>query len=96
MAILTADERAGSHGADGRLAPPATAVLDEVANVCRWRELPGLYSHYGSRGIVVSAFLGLHHPGQEIRPGPIDGIERRLLRQGRHREPLVTHASRAP
>jgi len=33
------------------------AVLDEVANVCRWRELPDLYSHYGSRGIVMEAFL---------------------------------------
>ena len=25
-------------------------VLDEAANVCRWPELPNLYSHYGSRG----------------------------------------------
>lgn len=57
MAILMAAERAGSRGVGGRLAPPVTAVLDEVANVCRWRELPDLYSHYGSRGIVVSAFF---------------------------------------
>ncbi|WP_374754618.1 TraM recognition domain-containing protein [Arthrobacter sp. AFG20] len=28
-------------------------VLDEAANVCRWRELPNIYSHYGSRGIVL-------------------------------------------
>lgn len=33
------------------------AVLDEAANVVRWRELPDLYSHYGSRGIVVSTFF---------------------------------------
>jgi hypothetical protein len=25
-------------------------VLDEAANVCRWKNLPDLYSHYGSRG----------------------------------------------
>jgi len=32
-------------------------VLDEGANVCRWKNLPGLYSHYGSRGIpVISLF----------------------------------------
>ena len=33
------------------------AVLDEAANVCRWRELPDLYSHYGSRGIILMTFL---------------------------------------
>ena len=27
---------------------PLLGVLDEAANVCRWRELPDLYSHYGS------------------------------------------------
>lgn len=32
-------------------------VLDEAANVCRWRDLPDLYSHYGSRGIpIMSVF----------------------------------------
>lgn len=65
MAILTAAERAGSRGVGGRLAPPVTAVLDEVANVCRWRELPDLYSHYGSRGIVVSAFFQSWSQGAE-------------------------------
>ena len=29
-------------------------VLDEAANVCRWRELPNLCSHYGSRGILMT------------------------------------------
>src|SRR5699024_11854882 len=32
-------------------------VLDEVANVVRWRQLPDVYSHYGSRGIVLSSFF---------------------------------------
>ncbi len=41
----------------GRLAVPVVAVLDEVANVCRWRDLPDRYSHYGSRGIVCACYL---------------------------------------
>lgn len=41
----------------GRLALPLFVALDEAANVCRWRELPDLYSHFGSRGIVVDTLL---------------------------------------
>lgn len=37
----------------GRMATPLLGVLDEAANVCRWRNLPDLYSHYGSRGIIL-------------------------------------------
>ncbi len=57
MAILMAAERYGSTQAGGRLPTPLMAVLDEAANVCRWRELPDVYSHYGSRGIIMSAFF---------------------------------------
>jgi type IV secretory pathway TraG/TraD family ATPase VirD4 len=39
--------------AGGRLAVPMLVVLDEAANVCRWKNLPDLYSHYGSRGIPI-------------------------------------------
>jgi type IV secretory pathway TraG/TraD family ATPase VirD4 len=41
----------------GRMATPLLGVLDEAANVCRWRNLPDLYSHYGSRGIILSTIL---------------------------------------
>ncbi|MEU8133693.1 type IV secretory system conjugative DNA transfer family protein [Streptodolium elevatio] len=41
----------------GRLPVPAVFVLDEAANVCPWHELPFLYSHYGSRGIVMMTIL---------------------------------------
>jgi len=41
----------------GRLQRPMLGVLDEAANVCRWRELPDLYSHYGSRGIVLMSLF---------------------------------------
>lgn len=50
-----AEARARHEG--GRLHKPMLAVLDEAANVCRWRELPDLYSHYGSRGIILMTFL---------------------------------------
>lgn len=43
--------------ADGRLRVPMLIELDEAANVCRWRELPNMYSHFGSRGIVVDTIL---------------------------------------
>lgn len=56
-AVLEAAEALAAGSTGGRLAVPLLAVLDEVANVCRWRELPDLYSHYGSRGIVVLSIL---------------------------------------
>jgi len=41
-------------------------VLDEAANVCRWTELPNLYSHFGSRGIVVLTILQSWAQGVEV------------------------------
>ncbi|WP_433603737.1 type IV secretory system conjugative DNA transfer family protein (plasmid) [Nocardia sp. CA-135953] len=48
-------QRAAVYG--GRLPTPLLAVLDEAANVVRWRDLPAKYSHFGSRGIVVLTVL---------------------------------------
>lgn len=50
----------------GRLAQPMVAVLDEAANVCRWRDLPDLYSHYGSCGIVLMTILQSWSQGEEV------------------------------
>lgn len=47
----------------GRLPVPLVGVLDEAANVCRWRDLPSLYSHYGSRGIVLMTILQSYAQG---------------------------------
>ncbi|WP_068255551.1 type IV secretory system conjugative DNA transfer family protein [Janibacter corallicola] len=56
VAVTRAAERYGiSQG--GRLARPLLCVLDEAANICRWPQLPDLYSHYGSRGIVLTTYL---------------------------------------
>ncbi len=54
--IEAAEEHAaGSRG--GRLQTPLLGILDEAANVCRWTDLPDLYSHFGSRGIpIMSVF----------------------------------------
>lgn len=65
MAVLTAAEAQAGKKNQGRLSPPMMAVLDEAANVVRWRELPDLYSHYGSRGIVVSSFFQSFTQGVE-------------------------------
>nr|WP_269811282.1 type IV secretory system conjugative DNA transfer family protein [Kineosporia rhizophila] len=50
----------------GRLAVPLVCVLDEAANVCRWPELPALYSHYGSRGINLITFLQSYAQGVSV------------------------------
>ena len=57
VAVVEAAEELATQSAHGRLPTPMLAVLDEAANVCRWRELPNLYSHYGSRGIVLMTIL---------------------------------------
>lgn len=50
----------------GRLATPMLIELDEAANVCRWRELPDLYSHFGSRGICVDTVLQSYSQGASV------------------------------
>lgn len=57
MATLDAADKLGAQSAGMRLPRPLMATLDEAANVVRWPELPDLYSHYGSRGIILSVFL---------------------------------------
>jgi type IV secretory pathway TraG/TraD family ATPase VirD4 len=57
-AATLAAERAG-----GRLDPPMVVVLDEAANICRIADLPQLYSHLGSRGIIPLTILQSHAQG---------------------------------
>lgn len=51
----TAADAATAQG--GRLDPPLRAVLDEAANICPIRNLPDLYSYFGSMSIQVMTFL---------------------------------------
>jgi type IV secretory pathway TraG/TraD family ATPase VirD4 len=66
LAVCEAAEEIAKRSAGGRLRVPLVAVLDEAANVCRWRRLPDLYSHYGSRGIVLLTILQSWSQGVEV------------------------------
>jgi hypothetical protein len=66
QAVCEAAEARAKVSPGGRLALPMLAVLDEAANVCRWRRLPDLYSHYGSRGILVMTILQNWSQGVEV------------------------------
>jgi type IV secretory pathway TraG/TraD family ATPase VirD4 len=50
----------------GRLDPPLLAVLDEAANICKISDLPLLYSHFGSRGIVPVTILQSYPQGVAV------------------------------
>jgi len=50
----------------GRLDPVLLAVLDEAANICKISDLPELYSHFGSRGIVPITILQSYQQGQRV------------------------------
>ena len=66
VAVTEAAEELAKRSPGGRLPVPLVAVLDEAANVCRWRELPNLYSHYGSRGICILTILQSWSQGVEV------------------------------
>jgi type IV secretory pathway TraG/TraD family ATPase VirD4 len=61
--------RAGRRQAErsgGRLDPPMVVVLDEAANICRIADLPELYSHLGSRGMVPVTILQSYQQGVSV------------------------------
>lgn len=66
VAIIEAAEQLATHSPGGRLARPMLGCLDEAANVCRWKDLPDLYSHYGSRGIILMTILQSWAQGVEV------------------------------
>jgi type IV secretory pathway TraG/TraD family ATPase VirD4 len=66
VAVVEAAEELATRSPGGRLSTPLLGVLDEAANVCRWRELPNLYSHYGSRGIVLMTILQSWSQGVQV------------------------------
>ncbi|WP_223840500.1 type IV secretory system conjugative DNA transfer family protein [Saccharopolyspora pogona] len=65
FAVLVAGEQLGRELPGARLDPPLLCVLDEAANVCRIRQLPNLYSHFGSRGMLVMTILQSWEQGVE-------------------------------
>lgn len=71
-AVAAAGKSAGSRHPGGRLPVPMLVVLDEAANIVRWKDLPKQYSHFGSRGIVVMTIL--QSWGQGVRCWGEDGM----------------------
>jgi type IV secretory pathway TraG/TraD family ATPase VirD4 len=65
-ATVEAAEEYATTQPGGRLQVPLLGVLDEAANVCRWHDLPDLYSHYGSRGIVLMTILQSWSQGVQV------------------------------
>lgn len=66
VAVCDAGELKASALPGGRLKTPLVVVLDEAANVCRWPKLPKLYSHYGSRGILIDTILQSYPQGEGV------------------------------
>lgn len=69
MAVLDAADKLGAVSKGMRLPRPLMASLDEAANVVRIPELPDLYSHYGSRGVILSVYLQSWTKGVEAWGG---------------------------
>jgi type IV secretory pathway TraG/TraD family ATPase VirD4 len=63
--VMRAATLAAEQGG-GRLDPPMVVVLDEAANICRIADLPQLYSHLGSRGIIPLTILQSHAQGVSV------------------------------
>jgi type IV secretory pathway TraG/TraD family ATPase VirD4 len=62
--MRAAERRAEQAG--GRLDPPMVVALDEAANICRIADLPQLYSHLGSRGIIPVTILQSYEQGVTV------------------------------
>jgi type IV secretory pathway TraG/TraD family ATPase VirD4 len=52
--LLTTMDTAAAMRA-GRLPVPMLAALDEAANICPWKQLPRLFSFFGSAGVALLA-----------------------------------------
>lgn len=64
VTCMAAEAYAESQG--GRMPIPMMVVLDEAANVCPWRDLPKLYSHFGSKGICLQTILQSWSQGADV------------------------------
>lgn len=66
VAVIDALEELATASPDGRLTVPFLTVLDEAANICRFRNLDSYYSHFGSRGIIIETILQNWAQGEEV------------------------------
>jgi type IV secretory pathway TraG/TraD family ATPase VirD4 len=65
-AVLRAGEAKARESRGRRLDPPLLSVLDEAANICRLRQLPALYSFYGSMGLPIITILQSYAQGVDV------------------------------
>lgn len=64
--LMTAGMRIAERKPRGRLDPPMTFLLDEAANICKIKDLPQLYSHLGSRGMLPLTILQSYPQGEAV------------------------------
>jgi type IV secretory pathway TraG/TraD family ATPase VirD4 len=64
--VLRAGETRARVCRGRRLDPPLLSVLDEAANICRIRQLPNLYSFYGSHGLPIITILQSYAQGVDV------------------------------
>lgn len=62
--LKTAAEIAAARG--GRCEPPPRVVLDEAANICPIKDLPDLYSYFGSMSIQAITILQSYQQGVAV------------------------------
>ncbi|XAS78315.1 TraM recognition domain-containing protein (plasmid) [Dermatophilaceae bacterium Sec6.4] len=62
-AVFVAAEEKANASPGGRLAVPLLCELDEAANICRLPQLPAIYSHFGSKGIILITILQSREQG---------------------------------
>ncbi|MFY0408700.1 type IV secretory system conjugative DNA transfer family protein [Solicola sp. PLA-1-18] len=66
LAVFEAAETYAATCPGDRLPTPLVGLLDEAANVCRFKDLDSKYSYYGSRGIVLMTVLQSPDQAEEI------------------------------
>lgn len=66
VAVSEAAEDYATISPGGRMPVPFLGVLDEAANICRFKDLDSLYSHYGSRGILFMTILQNWAQGEDV------------------------------
>jgi type IV secretory pathway TraG/TraD family ATPase VirD4 len=66
VAVIDALVERATASPGGRLTVPFLAVLDEAANICRFRNLDSYYSHFGSRAIIIMTILQNWAQGEEV------------------------------
>ncbi|KQY61432.1 type IV secretory system conjugative DNA transfer family protein [Nocardioides sp. Root140] len=66
VAVVDALQERATQSPRGRLPVPFLAVLDEAANICRFRNLDSYYSYFGSMGIIMMTILQNWAQGEEV------------------------------